>query len=160
MKATSNWLVHDHRKYDALLEDCELAAGAGEWKEAIALFRELIDDLGLHIRMEEEVLYPMFERKSGDPQGEIAMLREEHEEIERLLRDLMTVIKIQDFDHLLDSLIPLHKAMKEHNAHEETVFLGPDGEALLARREDILERLKALEKREGRPVWDFSGGGP
>ncbi len=35
MSDNTNWMVHDHRKYETALDECELAAGAGAWKEAV-----------------------------------------------------------------------------------------------------------------------------
>lgn len=155
MSDTANWLVHDHRKYEAALQACEFAAGAEEWKEAAKLFYDFVDDLKLHMRMEDEVLYPFFKEEVGDPEGEIARLSEEHDDIVRLLHDLAAVIKQKDFDHFEESLKPLYRAMTEHNAHEEAVFSRMGGEALLTRRDEVLRRLEALEPQAGRRVWEF-----
>jgi hemerythrin-like domain-containing protein len=155
MTEPSNWLVHDHRKYDIALDECEIAAGAGEWKEAITLFRGFLDDLRLHVQMEEEVVYPAFEQETGDPHGEIAELREEHEYLVRLLRDITVVVRTKDYDHFLESLVPLHRIMNRHNRHEEDIFLRLGNESLLMRREEILSRLRGLERKAGKRVWDF-----
>jgi iron-sulfur cluster repair protein YtfE (RIC family) len=155
MNETSNWLVHDHRKYDAALDECELEAGVGEWKNAIKLFKQFIDDLKLHMRLEEEVLYPFFVEHTGDSAGAIAVLIEEHEDLARLLSDLIYIIKTRDFDHFLDSLVPLHKVMKEHNQHEEDVFQRMASDSLLLHRDEIIGRLKSLHNEEGRRTWEF-----
>ena len=38
MSDSSNWLIHDHRKYEEALKACEIAAGVEEWKEAVQRF--------------------------------------------------------------------------------------------------------------------------
>ncbi len=144
MSEDANWLVHDHRKYDAALDECELAAGAQEWKAAIALFKEFVKDLELHMRMEDEVLYPLFAQETGDPEGEIELLTDEHENIARLLQDLAIIIKTKNFDHFEDSLHPLHRIMNEHNVHEEAAFRRLGSDSLLMRRDEIMARLKAV----------------
>lgn len=155
MSDTTNWLVHDHRKYEAALKACEIAAGAEDWKDAARLFREFVDDLKLHMRMEDEVLYPFFKEEVGDPDDEIGRLSDEHDDIVRLLYDLDAVIRQKDFDHFEESLQPLYRAMVEHNAHEEAVF-GRLGEgSLLTRRDEILRRLEALEQKAARRIWPF-----
>ncbi|MDZ7803250.1 hypothetical protein [Thiohalophilus sp.] len=54
-KNTDNWLVHDHRRFEETVKQCELAAGAEDWKTAVQLFNSVkIDDLQLHIQMEDE----------------------------------------------------------------------------------------------------------
>lgn len=145
MSEESTWLAHDHRAYEAALAECELAAGAGDWREAVALFSAFADDFALHMRMEDEVLYPRF-AAHGDPKGDIAALSEEHARIERLLQDLGYVVKRRDFDHFLESLSPLRQAMAQHNAHEEEVFRSPAGAAVFLERDDILARLQSLER--------------
>jgi len=155
MNDTSNWLVHDHHKYDVALDDCEAAADIGEWNNAKRLFEDFVSDLKLHMRMEDEVLYPLFCEDSGDPDGVIGHLSDEHDYLAHLVHDLAYIIKSNDFDHFLDSLEPLHSAMKRHNEHEEKVFLKLAKPSILMRREEIIARLKKVEGTQRRRVWDF-----
>ena len=155
MNNTSNWLVHDHHKYDAALDECEMAADVGEWKNAKRLFLDFVTDLKLHMQMEDEVLYPLFVEENGDPDGVITHLSDEHDYLVRLVHDLTYIIKANDFDHFLDSLEPLHKAMKRHNKHEEKVFLDMANQSILMRRDEIIERLKAVQNKQGERIWDF-----
>jgi hypothetical protein len=155
MNKDANWLVHDHRKYDGALKDCEFAAGVEDWKTAIKLFNTFVEDLKLHMMMEDEVLYPLIEKESGDPNEDLVLLSYEHENLVRLLGDLVYVIKRKDFDHFEKSLQPLHKAMVQHNDHEEMVFLSLGTESLLHRRDEILARLDALSPRPQGRSWNF-----
>ncbi len=155
MNDTSNWLVHDHHKYDVALENCETAADVGEWKNAKRLFQDFVSDFKLHMRMEDEVLYPLFREESGDPDGVISHLSDEHDYLAHLVHDLAYIIKSNDFDHFLDSLEPLHHAMNRHNKHEEKVFLNLAKPSILMRREEIIARLKTVEDKQPRRVWDF-----
>lgn len=150
-----NWLVHDHRKYDDALDECEMAADAGEWKNAKRLFTDFVTDLKLHMQMEDEVLYPLFTEENGDPDGAITLLSEEHDYLARLVHDLAYIIKANDFDHFLDSLEPLHKAMNQHNKHEEEVFMNVANQSILMRRDEIMERLRAVQNKQGGRSWDF-----
>jgi hemerythrin superfamily protein len=155
MNDTSNWLIHDHRKYDIALDDCEIAAGAGDWKNATRLFYKFTDDLKLHMRMEDEVLYPLYKEEFGDPDGEILELCYEHDTIVRLLHDLADVLNTRNIDHFEESLEPLKKVMLEHNEHEEDVFQRMGTYSILTRRDEILERLQSIQNKEGMRVWDF-----
>ena len=155
MNEPSNWLVHDHRKYDVALDECETAADVGEWKNAKRLFNDFVADLKLHMQIEDEVLYPLFVEESGDPEGVIGHLSDEHDYLVRLVQDLAYIIRANDFDHFLDSLEPLHKAMNEHNEHEESVFLNMANQSILMRRDEIMQRLAAVENKKGSRNWDF-----
>jgi hemerythrin superfamily protein len=153
MQKSDNWLVHDHRKYEAALRDCEIAAGAGDWDDAVKLFYDFVDDLKLHMRMEDEVVYPFIREEVGDPDDEIGELVEEHETLVRLLTDLATIIRHNDFDHFEESLSPLYKAIVEHNSHEEEVLSRMGSESLLTQRDKILHQLDVMAG-SGR-VWQF-----
>jgi hemerythrin superfamily protein len=107
------------------------------------------------MRMEDEVLYPFFKEEVGDPQDEIGDLSYEHDRLSRLLRDVATVLKQKDYDHLEECLKPLYQALLEHSAHEEAVFSRMSGHALLTRRDEILRRLEALQGGAPRRGWDF-----
>jgi len=155
MNDTSNWLVHDHQRYEAALDECEIYAGAGNWKDAIQMFYGFVDDLKLHMRMEDDVLYPFFVEETDDPEDEITALGDEHDDLVHLLNDLAYIIKTKDFDHFEDSLIPLKKAMARHNRHEEAVLQRMGGDSLLTRRDEILDRLNSLETKKDQRAWDF-----
>ena len=81
MNGDTNCLVHDHRKYDRALEACEFAAEVEDWKTAVKLFNTFVEDLKLHMRMEDEVLYPLLEKESGDPKRELDLLGYEHDDL-------------------------------------------------------------------------------
>jgi len=154
MPETKNWLVHDHRRFEETVKECELAAGAQDWKTAVALFNSVIDDLKLHMRMEDEVIYPFFRQEVGDPDDDIGDLVYEHDNLARLLTDLAKVIKNRNFDHFEASLEPLYQAMIEHNAHEEEVLKRMGDESLLKRREEIVEQLETIKPGVSR-TWEF-----
>jgi regulator of cell morphogenesis and NO signaling len=154
MNRIANWLVHDHRKYDEALRDCEMAAEVSDWKTAVKLFKTFVEDLRLHMRMEDEVLYPLLEKESGDPNGDLDLLSDEHDDLVRLLGDLVHVIMIRDFDHFEESLQPLHKAMVRHNDHEEAVFMSLGTPSVLLRREEVLSQLDAMSTSSQQQDWN------
>jgi len=157
MNNASNWLVHDHRKYDEMLTECEMAAEMADWKDAVRVFNEFTSDLKLHMQLEDEVLYPLFAQKESDSEDDITILHEEHENLVRLLCDLVYVIKTKNIDHFMESLLPLHKAMNEHNKHEEAVFRRLGDDSLLMRRDEIMDRLSAIQTKQGHEPrrWGF-----
>jgi hypothetical protein len=156
MNTQDNWLVHDHQRYDALLDDCEVAAGAGDWDGAVNIFNIFFEELKIHMRVEDEILYPLIEEYYHDPEGEMTELKEEHDDIERLVHDLVHVIKYKNIEHFEQSLQPVHEALKQHNNHEEAVFAASNSEYLLMRRDEILARI-AMQKedKKQRKWWLF-----
>lgn len=135
------------------LSECEEIAEEGLWADAIQAYERFVDELKLHMRMEDEVLYPRFEQHYGDPRGELAYLGAEHDNIARLLHDLAHVIQRKDYEHFLASLKPLHKALKEHNVNEEMLFLSLEDDQMLMDRAEIMRQLNALQDSAGRRIW-------
>ena len=157
MNDTNNWLVHDHRKYDEMLTECEIAAEMADWKDAVNLFNKFTDELKSHMQLEDEIIYPLFEKKSADAEDAITELHEQHDDLVRLLTDLVYVMKNKNIDHFMESLIPLHKIMNEHNKYEEEVFLHLGNDELLMHRDEVMQQLAALQAKEGyhEKEWSF-----
>ena len=82
-------------------------------------------------------------------------MSEEHDYLARLIHDLAYIIKANDFDHFLDSLEPLHKTMNQHNKHEEKVFSNMANQSILMRRDEIMERLHAVQDKKDSRNWNF-----
>jgi iron-sulfur cluster repair protein YtfE (RIC family) len=155
MNDSVDWLNHDHRKYEALLLRCQIAAENEDWEDVEKGFEELAKDLKTHIVMEENILYPAYEFETNTPSGPTAALRREHDEIVRLLRDLSRVIPTRNSEQLLESFAPLERAMELHHDKEEEIFLPMAGHALLGKRSEILERLKGFDVTKSSRDWGF-----
>lgn len=106
------------------------------------------------MRMEDEIVYPFFRKETDDPENAFGELMDEHDDLARLLTDLATVIKNRNYDHFEESLTPLYKAMVEHNAHEEQVLSRKGSDSLLTRRDEILQRMEAMQPCASR-AWEF-----
>ena len=102
MSSSDNWLIHEHSLYENLLTRCQDAVEIEDWAGADLTFRELVTHLKRHMALEEEVLYSAYEAAVEAPQGPTKALREEHDQIVRLVRDMVRVIKTRDSDHVLE----------------------------------------------------------
>ena len=148
MAQSSNWLYHDHRRCEALLSECQDAVEREDWRVGGQLFDELVTHLKLNILAEEKVLFPAYEAMMDVPRGLTAALRQEHDDIVRLLCDLSTVLKTKCSEHFLDSLVPFKAAMTQHHDREEDGFRAIAGHVLLGKREEISNRLKAFAAKK------------
>lgn len=155
MNKNSNWLNHDHLEYETLLYDCQAAVEQEDWRSAQQLFEQLVSHVKVHMRIEEEILYPAYEEAMNVPQGPTHALREEHDEIVRLMRDLSYVLKTNDSDLFLESLLPLERVMLKHHEKEEEIFLPMASHLLLDRRDEIMRKLEEFDKEKGKRDWGF-----
>ena len=120
-KTILQYYGHDHDRLDQLLEeyhrlkDTDLPAA----RERFAEFRE---GLERHIAWEEDILFPEFERKTGQRDtGPTAVMRFEHRQIQ---------LKLAAIAGLLDQNDPgtdaeeemLHELLGMHNYKEENIL--------------------------------------
>ena len=155
MGSTDNWLVHEHSLYEELLSRCQEAADMESWETADLTFRELVTHLKRHMALEEEVLYPAYESSTHAPQGPTTALRQEHDNIVRMLRDMARVLRTRDSDLLLECLALLENLMIKHHEKEEDIFLPMASHILRESRAALLKRLDAFDASKIRRKWDI-----
>ncbi|MEN8133083.1 MAG: hemerythrin domain-containing protein [Pseudomonadota bacterium] len=155
MSSSDNWLVHEHSLYEDLLSRCQDAVEIEDWGGADLVFRELVLHLKRHMALEEEVLYVAYEAAVEAPQGPTKALREEHDQIVRLVRDMVRIIKTRDSDYVLECLVHLEKQMIKHHEKEEDIFLPMASHILDARREEITQQLADFDMTKSARKWDI-----
>jgi iron-sulfur cluster repair protein YtfE (RIC family) len=119
-------LETDHREVEGLFEKIERAEGA----ERQPLIDELVHSLHAHMKLEEEVVYPMMEPVTG-PEG-VEEASTEHELARKILEDLVRLAPDKPgFGAALDSV----KAGIVHHVKEEELEVFPqlrsDGASVL-----------------------------
>ena len=155
MSGSDNWLVHEHSLYEDLLSRCQNAVEMEDWDGADLVFRELVTHLKRHMALEEEVLYVAYEAMAEAPQGPTRSLREEHDQIVRLVRDMVRVIKTRDSDHVLECLVHLEKQMIKYHVKEEGIFLPMASHILDAKREEISRQITEFDMSKTGRKWDI-----
>jgi len=146
-ETVSAYLAWDHDRLDALVEAARVALAAGAREEAIRTFSEFRTGLLRHIRMEEEVLFPAFERATHfGESGPTAVMRLEHREIKRLLEQMHAGLQdpraaAVEFTALHASLLTV---LGDHNAKEEQiVYPMTDQTHSPGEREELIRRMVA-----------------
>lgn len=118
----TEYLGWDHDRLDALLSEVRRMAGDGELERASATYAEFLAGLERHIRLEEDVLFPLFEQHTGMAMGPTEVMRREHRVIERALeamREGLAGGRPAGFEEGHDLL---QRALPDHNTKEEHVL--------------------------------------
>ena len=99
--------------------------------------------LACHMRVEERLLFPLFEARVGILGGPTATLRQEHQEIERCVSLMREALDRGDTDAFHDSLRLLWAILRQHYSKEEHVLF-PTTDAALSEGERLAvrERLR------------------
>lgn len=155
MNSDDNWLVHDHSLYEDILFKCQDLVEAGEWNDARQSFDDLVRHLKNHMAMEEEVLYPAYEKRVTSSTGPTQALREDHDQLVQLVRDMIHVFRSRDAGHVLDCLSHLEEKMIKHHEKEEDIFLPMASVILDTSREEITRQLNSFDASKARRKWNI-----
>jgi hemerythrin-like domain-containing protein len=139
MSRIAETMARDHAACDERFGDAEAAAAAGDLPragEALAAFAAALER---HLGVEEDALFPAFERRTGMADGPTEMMRIEHGEMRELVRSLGAALDAGDAAEFLGLADTLNVLMQQHNLKEEQVLyalldeaLGDEADALLA----------------------------
>jgi iron-sulfur cluster repair protein YtfE (RIC family) len=151
MRSVTDFLQADHRRLDGLWEEQEKALRPGNLDQARSFFSEFSSGLRRHIHMEEEILFPAFEERSGmRGVGPTVVMRQEHWEIEALLEEISAALAraqspADAFKAVRDQAQALKTLLRSHDQKEENV-LYPMSDRLLEERErdDLVRKMQAI----------------
>lgn len=137
----TRYLSWDHDRLDGLLSEATQRVEQGHMAQARNIFVAFDEGLRRHIRLEEEVLFPLFEAKTGMRSGPTMVMRTEHRVIEAELNRMRHGLESGDASEYASGLSSLHGVLGTHNAKEEQV-LYPITDDLL----DVLERRDVVDR--------------
>lgn len=114
-------LLGEHGVLYALFDQAEGSISEAETlAEVRAAAGVLTATLISHAKIEDEILFPALETHLG-PMGPLAVMRAEHEEIERTLWDVM---KVDEKPKAVSKVLQALLVAREHFAKEEQVLFG------------------------------------
>lgn len=139
-------LERDHRRLDALLEEVEALADAGSFPAAAERFAEFACGLDWHIDVEEHVLFPEFEERTGMTRGPTTVMASEHYDIRNFMSEVRRALERREGSDHTQALADLTELLAEHNAKEERMLYPMTDRAMGDdhAREDLVRRIEAF----------------
>ena len=147
LRGVTEALGWDHDRLDALEVSAMEDWVAGETRAAARLHLRFVFGLLRHIRFEESVLFPEFERVSGMPadRGPTTVMRVEHRSIEALLEDMREAVA-SGVRPAEPTRADLRALLHQHNVKEESVLYPMLDRALEPRESDaVVFRFQAMD---------------
>jgi iron-sulfur cluster repair protein YtfE (RIC family) len=123
----------DHARLDRLLGELDQMLADGEIERAGYHFTDIEDGFARHIRVEEEILFPVFDARTRLV-GPTLVMRAEHRRIESLLGTLRQALDGGQTSVARETLAALAAVLREHNRKEERI-LYPKTDAVLSPEE-------------------------
>lgn len=145
MDRVTEFMGKDHDRLDEIFKEFHSIKDS-DYDKAMSLYLKFKAGLERHIAWEEEILFPLFEKRTGmHDSGPTAVMRMEHGEIKEFLEKIKNNLarentKTEEFERgLLEILTP-------HNDKEENVLYPWFDNAVTQReREEIFAKIKEKE---------------
>jgi iron-sulfur cluster repair protein YtfE (RIC family) len=135
MSGITSALQHHHKLCDDDFAMAEEAAHKGDWAACAATHGKFRTEMLAHFSVEEEVLFPAFEQRTGMAGGPTQVMRGEHVQMRDLLRQMDEALAQKNADGFGGAAETLLIMMQQHNMKEENILypmidqaLGQDGE--------------------------------
>ncbi len=117
----NGYLSADHDRLDRLLAEASERLRAGDVAVAAQVLAEVAGGLRRHIRLEDELLFPTFDRVTGMNGGPTAVMRQEHRAIERHLELMVAAVDRHDLGAYADEKLAMLDVLGDHNDKEEAI---------------------------------------
>lgn len=145
-RSVTDYFQTDHRRLDAIYERFEDAAAGSDWDKALTDFREFSLGLKRHIKAEEEILFPLFEEKTGMiDAGPTFVMKMEHKEIKELLERIENNTASRNAAEVTEAGTMLMNILADHNMKEEHI-LYPESDSFISdnERAEVLKKTQLL----------------
>lgn len=153
MNTILDFLGTDHHTCDdlfALAEDAVAKSNRVKesWHSARALFEQFQAAIAHHLAMEETVLFPAFEARSGNRTenhiGPTQVMRMEHEQMRALLVDMAQAASAGDASTYLGLSETLNMLMQQHNLKEENMLYPMADQMLGGERDAVIRAMESV----------------
>lgn len=134
----------DHHTCDEAFARTEELIADGNWSDGSEHFKKFHDAMEHHFSMEESVLFPAFENRTGMTMGPTEVMRGEHVQMRALFAEMAESVEKQDSEQYLGLSETLLMVMSQHNSKEEQMLYRMADQALGQSVDDVLERMAAV----------------
>lgn len=125
----------DHDRLGELFRQFQTLKSS-DYGKAVKAFEEFKAGLERHIVWEEEILFPAFEKKSGNSDGPTEVMRWEHRQIRSFLNAIAEKLAGEDGNTSMEEM-GLHAMLTQHNQKEENILY------------PMIDQLTGAEERTG-----------
>ncbi|MDD5330810.1 MAG: hemerythrin domain-containing protein [Sulfuricella sp.] len=144
METISSYMTGDHHRCDNLFAQAESAASGEDWAAIAADLQAFLDAMRQHFAMEEEILFPAFEERTGMSMGPTQVMKMEHQQMRELFDAMAAASQQQDRDEFLGQAETLLVMMQQHNMKEEQILYQMADRMLAGETEEVLQKMRAV----------------
>jgi len=138
------FMTQDHRDCDDTFAAMEQKANSEGVAAAKALYSKMAQEMEHHFQMEERVVFPAFENKTGMTQGPTQMMRMEHTQMRSLLLEIGEAVEADNKDRFFGLTETLMIMVQQHNMKEEQMLYPMLQQHLNAETAQVLSMMEAM----------------
>ena len=147
MHTIQHFMTGDHRRCDDIFVAVEQALHAQAWERAGTALAGFRGAMLQHFEVEETLLFPAFEERTGMRQGPTQVMRGEHAQMRDLLDAACAALAARDAEAYAGEAETLLIMMQQHNMKEENMLYPMCDQHLAGQTETLLARMR--DKLEG-----------
>jgi iron-sulfur cluster repair protein YtfE (RIC family) len=141
MSAIAHYLEQDHQHCDDLYLQAEAHLAEHRLTEGAPAFQRFMLAFELHLAREEQWLFPALEQHLGSSNGPTVVMRNEHQQMRAILRQMQNALEHRDSASFCDFADHLRMLMRQHNLKEENVLYPMAERLLVGSSEAMLRQL-------------------
>jgi iron-sulfur cluster repair protein YtfE (RIC family) len=121
-QSITSYLMFDHDRLDAILYEVFALVAEGELEPATGRFAGFHAGMKRHLRLEEEILFPEFERWSGGSSGPTDLARKDHALIREALEEMKDALAAREARAFFAARKKFLSVLPAHHAQEEQLL--------------------------------------
>ena len=144
MAGIGEYMINHHKQCDEVFARAEEAVGASDWARAKADFEAFAHQMDRHFEMEENLLFPEFENRTGHRGGPTQVMRMEHDQMRVVMHEMRAALEAKDAQQYLGLSETFLVLMQQHNYKEEGILYNMIDQVLGDQVEKLVSQLEAV----------------
>lgn len=140
MASILSYLSDHHKACDALLVEAEGLLAEKDWQGFSEAWLRFEHETLAHFNIEETILFPAFEAKTGMTNGPTMVMRSEHAQVKALFEQMQLAIHNQELERAIGIIESVMLLIQQHNMKEEQI-LYPMSDTHLENNEALVTKM-------------------
>ena len=142
MESIKDLMAGNHRQCDDYFAAVEQAVASSAWGSADTAFYRFREAVLKHLAIEESVLFPVFEERTGMSVGPTKVMRSEHAQMRELIEASSDALVARDAEEYSGYAETLLIMTQQHNMKEENILYPMCDQHLFSQFDVLVPQLK------------------
>ena len=142
MESIKDLMASNHRQCDDCFAAVEQAVASSAWGSADTAFYRFRETVLKHLAIEESVLFPAFEERTGMSMGPTQVMRSEHAQMRELIEASSDALVARDAEEYYGYAETLLIMTQQHNMKEEKILYPMCDQHLVSQFDVLVPQLK------------------